>query len=123
MLLVVLNFAFRAIIFILSLFPLSCPLSLYSSVPLFTEIQRTRIRAQISMRVLPSTPDGYERDWLRSWVPFVDSLMSQGDYYLQSQEHTLAKSEIVILFLAGRYDKGMRAKQATALLGAAGTCS
>ena len=75
------------------------------------------------MRVLPSTPDGYERDWLRSWVPFVDSLMSQGDYYLQSQEHTLAKSEIVIIFLAGRYDKGMRAKQATALLGAAGTCS
>ena len=104
MLLVVLNFAFRAIIFILSLFTLSCPLSLYSSFPLFTEIQRTRIRAQISMRVLPSTADGYERDWLRSWVPFVDSLMSQGNYYLQSQEHTLAKSEIVILlFLAGRY--------------------
>ena len=51
-LLVVLNFAFRAIIFILSLFTLSCPLSLYSSVPLFTEIQRTRIRAQISMRVM-----------------------------------------------------------------------
>ena len=70
------------------------------------------------MRVLPSTADGYERDWLRSWVPFVDSLRSQGDYYLQSQEHTLAKSEIVVLFLAERYDKGMRAKQATAPLGA-----
>ena len=116
--LVILNFAFRAIIFILSLFTLSCPLSLYSSVPLFTEIQRTRISAQISMRVLPSTADGYQRDWLRSWVPFVDSHMSQGDYHLQSQEHTLAKSEIVILFLAGRYDKGMRAKEATASLGA-----
>ena len=65
------------------------------------------------MRVLPSTADGYERDWLRSWVPFVDSPMSQGDYYLQSQE-----LEIVVLFLAGRYDKGMRAKQATVPLGA-----
>ena len=118
MLLVVLDFAFRATIFIISLFTLSCPLSLYSSVPLFTEIQRTRIRSQISMRVLPSTADGDERDWLRSWVPFVDSLRSQGDYYLQSQEHTLAKSEIVVLFLAERYDKGMRAKQATAPLGA-----
>ena len=65
------------------------------------------------MRVLSSSADGYERDWLRSWVPFVDSLMSQGDYYLQSQE-----LEIVVLFLAERYDKGMRAKQATAPLGA-----
>ena len=80
--------------------------------------QRAIIRAQICRRVLPSTIGTYESDWARVWLPFVDTVLTAGDYFMRHLESDQLRSEAVVFFLAERFLRGLRAKQATAPLGA-----
>ena len=106
-------------------FPYS-PRSLYSSPETngsfeFSIEQEELIKGQLSRKVLEKTAREYQLEWNKLWVPFIAELNSYGDssdVLLRSAENDDVRVKVICLFIASRYNKGLRGTQVTGVLGA-----
>ena len=83
--------------------------------------QEELIKGQLSRKVLEKTAREYQLEWDKLWVPFIAELNSCGDsrdVFLRSAENNDVRVKVICLFIASRYNKGLRGTQVTGILGA-----
>ena len=78
------------------------------------------IKGQLSRKVLKKTAREYQLEWDKLWVPFITELNFCGDSrdVYRSAERDDIRVKVICLFVASRYNKGLRGTQVTGVLGA-----
>ena len=83
--------------------------------------QEESIKGQLARKVLEKTAREYQLEWDKLWVPFIarlSSCESSIDVFVRSAENDDIRVKVICLFIASRYNKGLRGTHVTGVLGA-----